>query len=93
MDAFQNFLFSVLAKHSSICSNGFTTYVFAPSGDFPYSGTEVVNPYFLLLSSACWNGVAMGCIDIAKNHVTNKRHFDRGMRVGDYPIIQVNTRK
>ncbi|XP_076065564.1 uncharacterized protein LOC143039424 [Oratosquilla oratoria] len=44
--------------------------------------------FFLLFSSSSWNGIAMGCIDIAKKHVTRKAHADVGMRVCDYPSIQ-----
>ena len=50
---------------------------------------EVIDPYFLLYSSACWNGLALGTIDIAKKHVTRTEHADSGLRVADYPIIQV----
>ena len=50
---------------------------------------EVIDPYFLLFSSACWNGVALGAIDIAKKHVIRTEHADVGLRVADYPIIQV----
>lgn len=50
---------------------------------------EVIDPYFLLFSSACWNGVALGSIDIAKKHVIRTEHADQGLRVADYPIIQV----
>lgn len=59
-----------------------------PKGDGTASNDEVVDPFFLLCSSACWNGIAMGSIDIAKRHVTRKKHVDVGMRVADYPTIQ-----
>ena len=51
---------------------------------------EVGKPRFLLLTSACWNGIAMGAIDIARRHVTTKEHADIGMRIADYPTIQVS---
>lgn len=51
---------------------------------------EVGSPRFLLLVSACWNGIAMGAIDIARRHVTTKEHADIGMRIADYPSIQVS---
>ncbi len=57
-------------------------------GDGVASNDEIVDPFFLLCSSACWNGIAMGAMDIAKNHVTRKKHVDVGMRVADYPTIQ-----
>ena len=59
-----------------------------PVGDGALSNDETVDPFFLLCSSACWNGISMGMIDIAKAHTTKKRHVDVGMRVCDYPTIQ-----
>lgn len=59
-----------------------------PKGDGTASNDEIVDPFFLLCSSACWNGIALGAIDIAKKHVTRKKHVDVGMRVADYPTIQ-----
>jgi alkylation response protein AidB-like acyl-CoA dehydrogenase len=59
-----------------------------PQGDGTASNDEIVDPFFLLCSSACWNGIAMGAIDLAKRHVTRKKHVDLGMRVADYPTIQ-----
>ena len=59
-----------------------------PMGDGVASNDEIVDPFFLLCSSACWNGIASGAIDIAKKHVTRKKHVDVGMRVADYPTIQ-----
>ena len=59
-----------------------------PIGDGVASNDEIVDPFFLLCSSACWNGIAMGAIDIAKKHVTRKKHVDVGLRVADYPTIQ-----
>ncbi|MEL6853696.1 MAG: acyl-CoA dehydrogenase family protein [Cyanobacteria bacterium J06607_13] len=59
-----------------------------PVGDGVSSNDEIVDPFFLLCSSACWNGIALGAIDIAKKHVTRKKHVDVGMRVADYPTIQ-----
>ncbi len=59
-----------------------------PQGDGAYSNDEIVDPFFLLCSSACWNGIALGAIDLAKAHTTKKKHVDVGMRVADYPTIQ-----
>jgi alkylation response protein AidB-like acyl-CoA dehydrogenase len=59
-----------------------------PKSDGANSNDEAVDPFFLLCSSACWNGIALGMIDIAKNHTTRKTHVDVGMRVADYPTIQ-----
>ncbi len=59
-----------------------------PSGDGTASNDEIVDPFFLLCSSACWNGISLGAMDIAKKHVTRKKHVDVGMRVADYPTIQ-----
>ncbi len=57
-------------------------------GDGASSNDEAVDPFFLLCSSSCWNGIAMAMIDIAKAHTTRKKHVDVGMRVCDYPTIQ-----
>lgn len=59
-----------------------------PTGDGARSNDEAVDPFFLLCSSSCWNGIALGVIDIAKRHTTRKTHNDVGMRVADYPTIQ-----
>lgn len=59
-----------------------------PVGDGAASNDEAVDPFFLLNSSACWNGISLGLIDIAKRHTTAKKHVDVGMRVADYPTIQ-----
>lgn len=59
-----------------------------PRGDGASSNDEIVDPFFLLCSSSCWNGIALGAIDLAKRHTTKKKHVDVGMRVADYPTIQ-----
>ncbi len=59
-----------------------------PKGDGASSNDEAVDPFFLLCSSSCWNGISLGMIDIAKRHTTMKKHVDVGMRVADYPTIQ-----
>ena len=57
-------------------------------GDGAWSNDEAVDPFFLISSSACWNGISLGSIDIAIRHTTRKTHKDVGMRVCDYPTIQ-----
>jgi alkylation response protein AidB-like acyl-CoA dehydrogenase len=57
-------------------------------GDGAWSNDEAVDPFFLISSSACWNGISLGAIDIACRHTTRKTHKDVGMRVCDYPTIQ-----
>ncbi len=59
-----------------------------PVGDGARSNDEAVDPFFLLCSSSCWNGISLAVIDIAKRHTTRKTHNDVGMRVADYPTIQ-----
>ncbi len=59
-----------------------------PVGDGASSNDECVDPFFLLCSSACWNGISMALVDIAKRHTTSKTHKDVGLRVADYPTIQ-----
>jgi alkylation response protein AidB-like acyl-CoA dehydrogenase len=57
-------------------------------GDGAVSNDEIVDPFFLVGSSAVWNGIALGTIDIAKRHTTRRKHVDVGLRVADYPTIQ-----
>jgi alkylation response protein AidB-like acyl-CoA dehydrogenase len=57
-------------------------------GDGAWSNDEAVDPFFLISSSACWNGISMGSVDIAVRHTTRKTHKDVGLRVCDYPTIQ-----
>src|SRR5215470_10541694 len=59
-----------------------------PINDGANSNDECVDPFFLLCSSACWNGISLAMIDIAKSHTTKKKHVDVGLRVCDYPTIQ-----
>lgn len=63
-------------------------HLVGPVGDGAESNDEVVDPWFLTGSSAVWNGIAMGAIDIAKRHAVGREHRDTGKRVADYPTIQ-----
>ena len=65
-----------------------TDRLVGPVGDGSRSNDETVDPFFMLCSAACWNGISLGLIDIAKRHTTAKKHVDVGMRVADYPTIQ-----
>jgi alkylation response protein AidB-like acyl-CoA dehydrogenase len=62
--------------------------IVGPVGDGAASNDESVDPWFLIGSSSCWNGISLGAIDIAKRHTTRKKHVDVGLRVCDYPTIQ-----
>jgi alkylation response protein AidB-like acyl-CoA dehydrogenase len=62
--------------------------IVGPVGDGDASNDESVDPWFLIGSSSCWNGLAMGAIDIGKRQATRKKHVDVGLRVADYPTIQ-----
>ncbi len=59
-----------------------------PVGDGAASNEEATDPFFLFGTAACWNGIALGMIDIVKKHTTRKKHVDVGLRVCDYPTIQ-----
>ena len=50
---------------------------------------ETVLPFFTLCMSNAWNGLAMGALDIAKKHLTRKAHGDIGIKIAEYPIVQV----
>ncbi len=62
--------------------------IIGPVGDGGRSNDEAVDPLGLIMLSASYNGIALGAIDIAKQHTTRKVHSDVGMRVADYPTIQ-----
>jgi alkylation response protein AidB-like acyl-CoA dehydrogenase len=70
--------------------NGFVpdSQLIGPVGDGALSNDESVDPWFLIGSSSVWNGISLGAMDVAKRHVTRKKHVDVGMRVADYPTIQ-----
>uniref|UniRef100_A0A6A7FXG2 Acyl-CoA dehydrogenase fadE25 n=1 Tax=Hirondellea gigas TaxID=1518452 RepID=A0A6A7FXG2_9CRUS len=57
-------------------------------GDGQRIGEEAAGPFFYLCSSACWNGISMASMDLARKHTTRRAHADVGMRVCDYPIVQ-----
>lgn len=63
-------------------------HLVGPVGDGAESNDEVVDPWFLTGSSAVWNGIAMGAVDIARRHTLGKEHRDTGLRVADYPAVQ-----
>ena len=58
-------------------------FLVGPVNDGANSNDECVDPFFLLCSSACWNGISLAMIDIAKSHTTKKKHVDVGLRVCD----------
>jgi alkylation response protein AidB-like acyl-CoA dehydrogenase len=57
-------------------------------GDGAASNDEAIDPLAYLMYAGSYNGLAMGCIDVAKRHVTRKAHVQYGRRVADYPTIQ-----
>ena len=77
-------------KPSSIIIKRALSFFFQLSGEGRASIDEVGTSRFTLMTSACWNGIAMGAVDIARRHVTTKEHADMGMRIADYPTIQVS---
>ena len=78
----------VRARSRSTTSTIPADQIVGPEGDGAASNDEAVDPWFLIGSSSCWNGFAIGAIDIAKRQTTRKRHVDVGLRVADYPTIQ-----
>ncbi|KAF2366586.1 Oxidoreductase FAD-binding domain [Trinorchestia longiramus] len=65
-----------------------THRIIGKPGDGKGNNGEAATSAFVVAASACWNGIAMACMDVAKKHVTRNAHGDVGMRVCDYPIIQ-----
>jgi len=59
-----------------------------PEGAGAYWNDNVVDPIFLLGSSACWSGIARGALDRAVHHAVNRVHVDAGKRVADYQLIR-----
>lgn len=59
-----------------------------PEGAGAYWNDNVVDPIFLLGSSACWTGIARGALDHAIAHATSRVHVDMGKRVADYQLIR-----
>jgi len=59
-----------------------------PSGDGARSNDEAIDPLAMLMYAGSYNGLALGCIDVAKRHVTRKAHVQFGRRVADYPTTQ-----
>jgi alkylation response protein AidB-like acyl-CoA dehydrogenase len=53
-----------------------------------YWNDNVVDPIFLLGSSACWAGIARGALDRAVAHATTRVHADVGKRVADYQLMR-----
>ncbi len=53
-----------------------------------YWNDNVVDPIFLLGSSACWAGIARGALDRAVSHATGRFHADVGRHVADYPVMR-----
>ena len=59
-----------------------------PVGDGSTSNDEATDPFFLFGTASCWNGIALGMLDITRRHTTRKKHIDVGLRVCDYATIQ-----
>jgi alkylation response protein AidB-like acyl-CoA dehydrogenase len=59
-----------------------------PEGAGAYWNDNVVDPIFLLGSSACWAGIARGALDRAVVHAKTRVHADVGKRVADYQLIR-----
>src|SRR5262245_32589851 len=60
------------------------------------SGTDNNDHHYLsagfvyLMFSACFNGISMAALDVAKRQVTAVAHGTNGFRVCDYPAVQVS---
>ena len=59
-----------------------------PEGGGAYWNDNVVDPIFLLGSSACWTGIARGALEFAVEHATSRVHADVGKRVADYQLMR-----
>lgn len=59
-----------------------------PEGAGAYWNDNVVDPIFLLGSSACWAGIARGALDRAVLHATTRVHADVNKPLADYQLIR-----
>lgn len=59
-----------------------------PEGAGAYWNDNVVDPIFLLGSSACWTGIARGALDHAVAHAVSRVHADVGKRLSDYQLMR-----
>jgi len=57
-------------------------------GGAGYWNDTVIDPFFLLGSSACWIGIAQGSISTAVEQAKKKVHADTGKSVADYQVIR-----
>ena len=53
-----------------------------------YWNDNVIDPIFLLGSSACWAGIARGALERAVAHAQSRVHADVGKRVADYQLMR-----
>lgn len=57
-------------------------------GGAGFYNDAVIDPYFLLGSSACWVGIAQGAISMAVEQAKKKVHADTGKSVASYQVIR-----
>ncbi len=57
-------------------------------GGAGYWNDIVIDPFFLLGSSACWVGIAQGAISAAVEQAKRKVHADTGKSVAGYQVIR-----
>ncbi|AJY77411.1 acyl-CoA dehydrogenase [Paenibacillus beijingensis] len=57
-------------------------------GGAGFYNDTVIDPFFLLGSSACWVGIAQGAISMAVEQAKKKVHRDTGQSVASYQVIR-----
>lgn len=57
-------------------------------GGAGFYNDTVIDPFFLLGSSACWIGIAQGAISTAVDNAKKKIHADTGQSVANYQVIR-----
>lgn len=64
------------------------SHLLGEEGTGSYWNDNVIDPVFLLGSSACWTGVARGALERSIQHVKNTIHKDFNRSLGDYQLIR-----
>jgi len=59
-----------------------------PSGDGAASNDEAIDPLAMIMFGAMYNGIALACMDLAKDYTTRRKHAQFARRVADYATSQ-----
>jgi alkylation response protein AidB-like acyl-CoA dehydrogenase len=57
-------------------------------GDQIWYVFQVVAPYFLMVMSGAYLGIASAALEIARNHLIKRHYSDSGSSLGQFPVLQ-----